>query len=113
MSSLLCYCFIFIVVRSLMFQVLVLLSVMCVGMTQAGIMDSVTSLMEVERRPQEEYDAFFKLVDTFLWDTEISDDEMVAEQRQYYAQFQGGLPLRRRGEIHTLQALDNDALACG
>ena len=74
--------------RSLMmFQVLVLVSVMCVGMTQAGIMDSVTSLMEVERRPQEEYDAFFKLVDTFLWDSEVTDDEVVAEQRQYYGQF--------------------------
>ena len=75
----------------LVFQVVAILLVSCLTMSQvqAGFFD--TGLMEMERRPQEEYDAFFKLIDHFLWDSE----EDVAEERQYYGQY--GAPLRRRG----------------
>ena len=78
------------------FQVVAILFVSCVTLSQvqAGFFD--TSLMEMERRPQEEYDAFFKLIDNFLWDSEVTDD--VAEERQYYGQYQYGAPLRRRGK---------------
>jgi len=40
--------------------------------------------------PQEKYDAFFELVDRFLWD---SEDDL--EERQYYGQ-----RYRRRGWMH-------------
>lgn len=74
---------------------LAILLVSCVTLSQvqAGFFD--TGLMEMERRPQEEYDAFFKLIDNFLWDSE----EDVAEERQYYGQYQYGAPLRRRGKL--------------